>query len=476
MVVDLKEGSTIDIISYALSKHYTDKQLQKLELGGTALTPESIVNTLGYTPADDVKVAVLIEEMAAKPSVKYGKSMIRYNHMPRVFFWGDTSSMTKENDVTLRFKYIGAEDYRNVATSELFGKREGGVIHEGFAKVKWQGSSSLDYPKKNYTIKLYSDEICETAMPIKFKERWGAQNKYCMKANYIDPSQCRNVLAAKLWGDCVRTRTKTSPSYQAMNSRPNYGAADGYPVLTFINDEYVGLYTMNIPKDVWMFGTEFGTGTNSNCVIISDAYTESTNFNAPALLDGSDWKYEIETMAGKEESIKASFNRIYERLSLPETTAEEIESKKATISSLVDIHSVIDYEIFIQRIGASDNMQKNLICVYYWGQWFVSAYDLDTAFGNAWTGTGYFTTDTERENNNLCATVKRLFAEEYAARKTVLESGVLSASEIIAKATNFVIDVPQEAYLAEGQIWTDMCGANTNAMQQIIAYIIERCR
>lgn len=63
MFVDLKEGSTIDIISYALSKQYTDKQLQKLELGGTALTPESIVNTLGYTPADDVKVAVLTQEI-----------------------------------------------------------------------------------------------------------------------------------------------------------------------------------------------------------------------------------------------------------------------------------------------------------------------------------------------------------------------------------------------------------------------------
>lgn len=66
MVVDLKEVSTIDIISYALSKQYTDKQLQKLELGGTTLTPESIVNTLGYTPADDVKVAMLSEEKADK--------------------------------------------------------------------------------------------------------------------------------------------------------------------------------------------------------------------------------------------------------------------------------------------------------------------------------------------------------------------------------------------------------------------------
>lgn len=444
--------------------------------GRLIVEPGAEIEGLGVPVDVDERLDQLSEEIAGKPSVKYGKSMLNYTHIPRVFFWGDTSAMTKENDVILRFKYMGAEDYRIGATSETFGKREGGVVHEGFAKVKWQGSSSLDYPKKNYTIKLYADEICETAMPIKFKERWGAQNKYCMKANYIDPSQFRNVIAAKLWGDCVRTRTKTSPSYQAMNSRPNYGAADGYPVLTFINDEYVGLYTMNIPKDVWMFGSEFGTGTNSNCVIISDAYTESTNFNAPALLDGSDWKYEIETMAGKEESVKASFNRIYERLLMPETTAEEIASKKETLSSLVDIHSVIDYEIFIQRIGASDNMQKNLICVYYWGQWFVSAYDLDTAFGNAWTGTGYLMPDMEHENNNLCATVKRLFAEEYAARKAELESGVLSASEIITKATNFVIDVPQEAYLAEGQIWTDMCGANTNAMQQIIAYIIERCR
>lgn len=99
--------------------------------------------------------------------------------LPVLRLTGDTSGMSKDNAVTL--------DY-------VYGDKS------GTASVKWQGSSSLSYPKKNYTIKF--DEAFEA------KEGWGAEKKYCFKANFIDHSHARNICSCIKWGNMVKTRAK----------------------------------------------------------------------------------------------------------------------------------------------------------------------------------------------------------------------------------------------------------------------------
>ena len=115
------------------------------------------------------KVATLSEEIAFKPEA-YG--------LPILHLTGDTTGMTKDNAVVLTYTY---------------GERN------GTCEVKWQGSSSLQWPKKNYTIKF--DNGFEAVAG------WGAQKKYCFKANFIDHSHARNVGSCKLWGQMVKSRS-----------------------------------------------------------------------------------------------------------------------------------------------------------------------------------------------------------------------------------------------------------------------------
>ena len=100
--------------------------------------------------------------------------------LPRVFFTGDIAGMSKEISKDLKFKYISKT-----------------AQYEGIANMKWQGSSSLNYPKKNFTIKLYTDETKANKMKKNFRN-WGAQNKFCLKANYIDHTHARNIVSAKI--------------------------------------------------------------------------------------------------------------------------------------------------------------------------------------------------------------------------------------------------------------------------------------
>ena len=142
--------------------------------------------------------------------------------LPVLYLTGDVTSMSKDNPVVLDYVY-----------GEL----------SGTATVKWQGSSSLAYPKKNYTIKF--DNAFEAS------EGWGEQEKYCLKANYIDCSHARNVVSAKIWGETVKSRVIENTKLSAL---PNGGAVDGFPCIVMLNGDFHGLYTFNIPKDGWLYG------------------------------------------------------------------------------------------------------------------------------------------------------------------------------------------------------------------------------
>lgn len=394
------------------------------------------------------------------------RQMLDVIHMPRMLFFGDTTGMTKDDSVILAFEYRGAENYINASATT--GHREDGVIHKGYAKVKWQGTSSLSFPKKNYTVTFYSDAECTTKLKIALREKWGAQSKYCMKANFIDPSHCRNVIAAKLWAKCVMSRPTDSLSYQAMHELPNAGAIDGYPILAFINGAYIGMYTMNIPKDEWMFGMTDGEG--KNVVLCGENYSSATSFSAPSVIDGTDWDYEV-SPADKSWVVN-SFNRIYSALSMAENTESDIEAKKAAIEACVDIYSVIDYYIFINKVYVTDNTGKNQLMATYDGErWIMGAYDMDTAFGMHWSGAAYLHTDKESYGHALMAAVLRLYANEYSQRLATL-SNILSAANVCYEVDNFLIDVPQAVFEAEAKLWPDMCGANMNAINQIKTFMI----
>lgn len=445
-----------------------------VELTAHEVTALSGINylssTTGMTRVATESRKLFIGDVLQEQIDKIAPKMMEYVHIPRVCFYGETTGMSKDDAKIMSWHYYGAEDYINDPTGQ--GLRESGVEHTGYVKMKWQGTSSIKFPKKNFTIALYGDSACTTKAPVTLREKWGAQNKYCMKANFIDSTQCRNVVAAQLWGQVVQTRDQSSASYQQLAASPNFGAIDGYPILVFINDEYVGLYTMNIPKEDWMFGMTDGEGTN---VVLCGEGGHASFFIEDAVIDESDWSYEVSP--ADKTGVVASLNRVVAAANMSEEGDDAIAAKKSALEACVGIDSVIDYCIFIEALGLTDNQAKNMIMLSYDGvMWLASAYDLDTAFGNHWSGAGYLspiTTDVYKLNV-LLTSVTRLYSTEFNARKTQLLNGVLNPKNIVHMLFNFGIDIPQEAFRAEAEFWRNECGANANAMQQITSFVFAR--
>ena len=134
------------------------------------------------------------------------------------------------------------------------------------ATLKLQGATSLVYPKKNFNIQFFKDDTYSSKQKVKLVDSWGKQNKYTLKANWIDFSEMRNVISGKLYGDVVRSRGIDDEFDQLANG----GAIDGYPVLIFINGIYQGLYSLNTSKDDYLFDMKGKEDSREAILMVND--------------------------------------------------------------------------------------------------------------------------------------------------------------------------------------------------------------
>lgn len=315
---------------------------------------------------------------------------------------------------------------------------------ESYVNVKLQGSSSMGYAKKNFTIKLVKDAQETQKNKMEIVSGWGAESKYCLKANYIDHSHARNVVSAKLWGDIVRSRDSAD---ETIKNLVNGGAIDGFPIKVYINGDYQGLYTFNIPKDGWMLGMD--SETVNQAILCGEQHSGSSAFLAP--YNNSDWSLEYATNEDDVAWIESSFNRFYYFL----RDSSDAEFKEH-ISEYTDLNACIDYMIFIQAVCGMDCLDKNMLLVTFDGgeHWFPSAYDLDTTFGIHWNGQSFYEDNTmasveslnSRSPSLLWKRLRAVFPDEVNERYAQLREGPLSLENIITRFDDFCSQIPNGLY------------------------------
>ena len=207
--------------------------------------------------------------------------------MPRIYFSEGTLPTSKTATV-MKFDYYSK-------TTE----------YHGYVDIKCQGTSSMSYPKKNFTIKSYKDKDKTKKLKIDFKG-WGEQTKFCLKANWIDITHARNVVSARLWGDVVKTRSDYATALpELLRTSPNQGAIDGFPVLVYANGVYQGRYTLNIPKDGWM--SNMDDALDTHCILCGENYGSGC-FRAAPVIDGTDWSDELHDVV--PATIKTSWTNV----------------------------------------------------------------------------------------------------------------------------------------------------------------------
>lgn len=374
--------------------------------------------------------------------------------IPSVFFNG-TNPVTKD-------EYLCEMDY--VSKTERF---------HAYVKIKAQGTSSLVYPKKNYTIKMYSDSGYENKLKKNFKG-WGKQNKFCLKANYIDHTHARNIVCAKLWTETVKSRPDFNTLPIEMRESPCVGAIDGFPIRVYYNGIYQGVYTWNIPKDAWQWNMD---DENPNhvlmCAETNDSNANSANFKA--LWDGTDgeeWSIEVGTYS---EALKQSMNNL---IACVKDTDDE--TFKVLIGNYLDIQSAIDYYIHFNMITGADNVAKNMLMATYNGtKWILGAYDMDATYGAQWDGKLIYTHSNDTgawgvRLNKLWERITALYATEIKERYAELRETVYSDANVIAKFEEFTSLIGTELYAEDVEIFPNIPEPNTSNIKQLRTNAHER--
>lgn len=379
--------------------------------------------------------------------------------LPKLYLVGDITNMTNNVAVTLQYTYV-----------DSYTKEQ----RTGWLKCKWQGESSLNYPKKNFNFTFYHDSSASRKDKIEFMKDC-KESKWTAKANWIDHSAARNIFSARLWSDIVKCRHSAVPTLLAES--PRYGAIDGYPFMCYINGSFQGLYTMNIKKDDFTFGMD---ETNPlHCAICGDLNNNGDNTMnlSPEfrLASTTGWEVEVPSAFTTDTStgLIALINFV-----MQSTDADF----KANLDTYLDVESAIDYYIFVYFIGAFDNLARNMILLTYDGgsKWYCSAYDLDSTFGMKAYGqlefpsNGKFQADYAETNSLLWKRLAENFGDEIYARYQELRSSVLNLTYMFRDLEWFMNSIPEEDYTADVEKWPTMPNPRVNHLQQMETFMSER--
>lgn len=347
----------------------------------------------------------------------------------------------------------------------------------GYVDIKCQGTSSMAYPKKNFTIKLYEDENLSVKIKKDFKG-WGKQNKFCLKANYIDTLHSRNIVGAKIGYEMVQSRPD-SEFKQNLLTAPRGGLIDGFPIKVYYDGVFYGVYTCNIPKDAWMFNMD---EDNPNHMVLCaeknnhkvNGYVTSCEFRQHwDGVDGGEWSVEVGTLTPE---LLNSFNRLVDFV----MTSSDDEFKE-NINSYFDVNSLIDYYIFCYFMANFDGLGKNMLLVTYDGViWGTCLYDLDTIFGSHWQGTSFysprliFPTQYGESYSLLWERVGKCFFEEITDRYKTLRKKELSLANIIKHIDSVYGIIPQKALDEEHSIWKELPSLAENTTRRQDIYMRDR--
>ena len=427
--------------------------------GQDGLTTSISLNGVTYTQQNGVITLPNITSGGNIPSVTQVEP--EELDMPKVFLYG-TALPTSKTNVNLTMDYV--------SNTTKF---------SSYIKLKCQGTSSMSYAKKNFTINMYSDEVRETKLKKDFKG-WGAQSKFCLKANYVDTTHTRNISGARIAYDMVASRPD-SPFKQQLLQCPRNGVVDGFPIKLYFNGEFYGIYTWNIPKDGWMFNMDKSNPNhmvlcaeqNNNGTNTSDNNTLICEFRKEWDGGGNSWSIEFGTL---NDTLKNSFNRCINFV----MTATD-EEFKVNIGDYFDLYSLLDYYCFSYLVAHIDGLGKNMLMATYDGIiWGACLYDMDSIYGGDWNGTSFKAANIQcpeqyQETNSLLwQRIESCFSAELYDRYRELRQGALSLSNIIKHVEEIYDVIPDRVLADEKAKWTSLPAVSTNTMTRFRNYMRDR--
>ena len=378
-------------------------KIKDIRVYGRALTDEEIVTNF----------------IAQESNLVEQEKLFNFNFdnktLPVVRMYGDTSNMTLETPVPLRIKYTSPDEDKYGQSFDL-----------PYCQVNWQGTSSLQYVLKNFTVRLKDENMA----PFYYSPYPNGilEDTFCFKCDYMESTHSRNVGIAKFVNECLYD----SKNPMQLKDPKIRNTVNGFPVLMYINDELQGVYNFNLDR----YSTKsFGYIDPDTCLV----YEVSANSDTTA---GAFFKWNETSGVDKLTYYKSDFECLYpptraagndnmtELIRLIEWVNDSSdEDFKDNFERYFNKEYVLRYYLYVLVFGAVDSLGKNMKLATWDGLvWYPQVYDADTSIGLDNTGFLKFDMDIEMGDLHVFNTtgsvlwrrVVELFQDELKAQYALM--------------------------------------------------------
>ena len=348
----------------------------------------------------------------------------------------------------------------------------------GYIQFAIQGDSSALYPKKNLKVKFFEDKDCKNKLEWCPKSDWDKNNKFNIKANYIDATQARNLVNASLVRDAMEvTPFANNQVANKLLKTQNLGQMEGFPIELSFDDGYYGLMTFNTKKDDKPFGMD--SDNIAHEAITIEKPEENLN-NPQDKIDGE--YFDIVLQKKVNPDVQTNFTKFLTFIN----TANDTDFK-AHIGDYIDLYSVINLYLFGVWSYEWDYYNKSEVLLTYDSgkSYYMLAYDLDSTWRMWWNGSKMLENDVndfatankdwiEGHGNVLLNRIYQLFKPEIKAQWQKLRTSVWTSSRAVNAFKQFIRSIPETVYERDQARWPDIPSKSITSFAQIQQAIIER--
>lgn len=432
--------NTIEVLSETeTSNAVTRKEIKEMDKFPVTMARAVYMNNSNKTVEDEIKtiknggitggnvVLKAVIDETGKVSFKNSENITVFTldlaqmnvgalQLPRIYLNGDTTNMGKDSAVPMKFKYVDND-----------------TLVEAYAETEWQGNTSIVFPIKNYGFDLYSDEGLEESLDTTFLSHM-ATDSYHLKANYIDPSNVKNLAGARLFDYVCKSIGLTLPN----GSRC---VVDGIPVEVYLNNKFNGVYTLNYKQSKSLFG--MGDG-EAEFIYRCEQGTGWGLFSGTSFPSKEEFDLIWEARYPKPKNL-THHDEIQRMLKwVNDATNEEF---KTDCASYLNINSVLAYNICGDIMAWLDNSAKNLtVCSWDGLVWYTIPYDMDMGMCEV-TANGMI-----NASGNLWTKLNTNFADEKKAMYKSLRDNGMNADTIFSLYSDILYSIGLNGYIADKKI------------------------
>lgn len=233
------------------------------------------------------------------------------------------------------------------------------------------------YPKRSYDLEFWTAAGDQTPMEVGFSGM-KRNSEWVLNSMYNDPLRIRTYYAHKLW------LKMHQPSYLQEESTARAGADVEY-VEVFVNGHYSGVYLLSQKINRDLLSLQAYDDTIRGELYKAEEADDATLFSNLPIYDDSSRYWGGYTMIYPREADTTNWQNLY---SFTDFVINSDSTEFENIWSHFDFQNYLDYFIFLNLTGTTDNIGKNIYLAKYGSNspYFFVPWQLNGSFGITWNG------------------------------------------------------------------------------------------